>query len=359
MSSLLKDQVGAPFVKRLAEALSVADKTFPASQFQRSVLSRNWKNLELKERIHAIVEALGANLTGSYLQQLATLRKVVRHFSGLGGLVFPHFVEVYGRDHWEPSVNALRFFTSYSSSEFAVRPFIEINPLQMLTTMLQWTKDDNPHVRRLASEGCRPRLPWSFKLRSLVADPAPILPILENLNNDTSVYVRKSVANNLNDISKDHPQLAIKIATKWISKNPNTDWIVKHGLRTLLKKGNPEALALFNLGDSSKVTVSDLSFTKTRYKIGSKIEFSFGLVNQHRQPQKIRIEYAIHYLKKNNSHTKKIFKITERYFEPGKHRISRGHSIKQMTTRKHYPGEHRVEIVINGVTKAHKTFAIK
>ncbi|MCA9890935.1 MAG: hypothetical protein KC546_21305, partial [Anaerolineae bacterium] len=221
------------------------------------------------------------------------------------------------------------------------------------------TEHENEHVRRLASEGCRPLLPWNIRLNQFVKDPTPILPILETLKADDSLYVRKSVANNLNDLSKNHPDLVLDIAERWYGDNEHTNWIVKHALRTLLKKGNQRALSIFGFGDVDDVTISKLTVTPDLIAIGDDLFFSFDLLLKADQTKKLRLEYAIHYVKANGSRSKKVFQISEREVTPNtSHTIKSKQSFRNMTTRKHYPGQHKIEILVNGISKAQAAFMV-
>lgn len=354
----LKNHIDMTFIKNLSADLQKADPKFQSAVFLKSVKKARLDDLELKQRIRLISTLLFDVLPGPYVKKIALLKKVAASRRGLGGLIFPDFVELHGQQpaDFAVSVEALKYFTPFSSSEFAIRPFIEAHPQRMMKTLLSWSKDKSEHVRRLASEGCRPRLPWSFKLRRFVADPAAILPILNNLKADDSLYVRKSVANNLNDISKDHPELVLNLAKKWIGKNKDTDWILKHALRTLLKAGDQRALKLFGVSSAKNVRIDRLAVLKNKNAIGSKVQFEFVLLNT--APQMIRLEYAIHYLKKNNSYSKKVFKISEKEVGKGSHHIARSHSLRQMTTRKHLPGLHKIDIIINGQVMNTVTFFI-
>ena len=177
----------------------------------------------------------------------------------------------------EHSIQCLERYTLYSSSEFAVRPFIINHEKRMLLQLLEWSNHENEHVRRLASEGCRPQLPWGKALTKYKKDPTVILKILENLKADSSLYVRKSVANNLNDISKTHPDLMIALVRGWYGKNRQTDWVVKHGCRTLLKMGNPEVLSLFGFQHSDTIVIADFFQSRKDIRIGESLDFSFGI----------------------------------------------------------------------------------
>ena len=161
--------------------------------------------------------------------------------------------------------------------------------------MLVWSKHPHPSVRRLSSEGCRPRLPWAMGLPAFKKDPSLILPILENLKCDPSEYVRRSVANNLNDIAKDHPDIALKIAKKWKGVDPATDWIIKHGGRTLLKRGHESILNLHGFNTNAKAFIKDLTLSK-KVTIGDSLLFDFSFFHQEATATSFRLEYVIDYL---------------------------------------------------------------
>ena len=221
----LKDYYSRDFVRRLASELRKGSPSFDAIGFEKKVLYRNWKNLELKERVRHISTCMNRHLPFDYKKQIAILEKAAPGFTGLEGFVFPDFVEVFGLEDFDTSVRALERFTEYSTSEFAVRPFLIRYEAKMMQQMLRWAEHPNHHVRRLASEGCRPRLPWAIALVAFKKDPAPVLPVLELLKNDPSEYVRRSVANNLNDIAKDHPGLTLEIrkAMAWSKQRNRLD----------------------------------------------------------------------------------------------------------------------------------------
>lgn len=359
MAELLKNHINSSIIKSLAIQIAKNDSHFDAAAFKRNILDDAWPDRELKQRIRHVSQTLGETLHGSYREQIETLKKVAPQFSGLSGLIFPDFVEVYGQEDVKTSLLALQFFTSFSSSEFAIRPFIKEHPELLMKTLLKWSKSENHHVRRLSSEGCRPRLPWSFPLRSLQKDPTPILEILHQLKSDSSLYVRKSVANNLNDISKDHPNLVLKTAKQWVGKSKDTDWILKHALRTLLKKGDQTALGIFGLGKIKNVKVTELKLAQKTFAIGSHLKFATSIKNKNTKSVSLRVEYAIHFLNKNGKHSKKVFKLSEKTCAPGDMYIERRHSLQQMTTRKHNPGVHQLDIIVNGETQLSQKFTLK
>lgn len=364
MPELMKDRYyNSNTLHELAMYMKAVYPTFPAGDFVDSIMDETWIALELKARMRRITINLGKRLPSDYEQALGILDKVIANYpvgivdSGL--LFFPDFVEVYGQDerHWDLSMAALARYTPYSTAEFAVRPFIIHHEAKMMAQMVAWTAHDNEHVRRLASEGCRPALPWGQALPSFKKDPSPVLQILERLKSDPSLYVRKSVANNLNDIAKTHPDLVVGLAKNWYGKNNLTDWIVKHGCRTLLKKGNQDVLGIFGFADADCVSIDNFSLDIASVCIGEDIVFSFQIGAN--KETKIRLEYGIDYVKANGKRSRKIFKISEPFLrETQKKSYTKTHSFADTSSRKHYPGVHSVTLIVNGVEKGTLDFEV-
>ncbi|MBR0584311.1 hypothetical protein HF326_14780 [Bacillus altitudinis MN12] len=353
----LKHVYNEPFIQHLAEKLAQASTVFDADHFQQLVFQEDWEQLELKGRMRRVTESMHACLPEDYEKAIDVLRQTAPHFTGLSALVFPDYVETYGVDHWDISIKALEFFTPFSTAEFAIRPFLIQDQEKMLAQMLVWSQDQNEHIRRLAIEGCRPRLPWGLSVPALKKDPSVTLPILENLKSDSAKYVQKSVANHLNDISAIQPDLMKQMVKSWYGTNEHTNWIVKHASRTLLKKGDPDIMALFGYGDDPSIQVTDLKVTQDPVCIGEKLTFHFIL--QVDKPLKLRVEYAIDYVKARGTRNQKVFKITE--FETGSalyREFVRSQSFQNMTTRKHYEGIHTLTIIINGIPKASVDFEV-
>ncbi len=359
MAELLKYRISAQVVEQLAELISPFENAYDADKFHSLVLNEEWEGTELKARIAKVVEELNAWMNCPFPQAIERLWKPVEQFSGLAGTIFPTYVEYYGLDDLQSSIKAMEHFTKFSTAEFAVRPFLVKYEREMLAQMLVWSKHENLHVRRLASEGCRPLLPWGLRLRSFKAEPKPLFPILENLKADPSEYVRRSVANNLNDISKDHPELVLKLAKKWYGNTTDTDKLVKHALRTLLKKGDKTALGIVGFEKPKGVTITGLNVKEASIKIGGDLRFSFSLKYSAKNPQKLRLEYGIHYRKANDSSSLKVFQLSEREFTNGEHSIQRKQSFKDMTTRKHHAGEHTLQIMVNGQEMASTAFQVE
>lgn len=353
MADRLKDRFFADkFFTELANAIQGVYPKFDRKEFHRLVNGDDWESKELKEKMRHTTHCLRATLPENYPEALKILSEVAPRFGGsFDAMVFPDFVECYGLDEWDVSIPALALFTKLASSEFAIRPFLEKDPERGMYQMRQWAMDENPHLRRLASEGCRPRLPWAMALSAFKQDPRLIFPVLETLKDDPSEYVRKSVANNLNDISKDHPDQVLDISEQWLGQNKNRDWIVKRACRTLLKAGNTRALLLFGFGDPGQIRINNLVFDKQKLAIGDEMRFTFEMNLNTKNSFQVRLEYMVSFVKAGGKLSGKIFQIREGNYEPGRHIISRKHSFKDLSTRKHYPGPHTITIIVNGVEK--------
>ncbi len=352
----LKEVYDHKFLETLADTVAKADQKFSKQKFLKNFPEKIWATKELKQRMRAISVALEESLSPKkFSQKIVILKQAAltipkERYSGLSLIIFPDFVEIFGLKDFEESMNALEFFTEFGSSEFAVRQFIKLDQKRALEFFQKWSKSKNHHVRRLASEGCRPRLPWGEALQEFKKNPAPILPILENLKNDESEYVRKSVANNLNDISKDHPQIVLDLLKTW-KKEGVREGLIRHALRTLLKKGNESALNLIDVDCnnlSEKFRIENFSLRNKSVKISEDLIFDFLLRNLVPH-SKIRLEYSVYFLKQNGSRSKKNFQITTKNFAEGVFSFSKKHSFCDLSTRKHNAGKHLISLVANGL----------
>lgn len=355
----LKNGYSREYLERLASAVARQHPAkFNRRQFLQHVFDDEWEQRELKARLQHIRHCLHQHLHLPYAEALTVLMAAAPEFGGYHAILFPDYVESYGLEHWQPSMQALAHFTQYSSSEFAVRPFLVKDPERMLKQMQRWSRDANEHLRRLASEGTRPRLPWAMALPQFKRDPLPLLPILDQLHADPSLYVRKSVANNLNDIAKDNPQVTLEWARRYRGAHIHSDWIIKRACRTLLKRADAETLDLFAFAEAAHVTVKKFSLPADRLQIGDSLQFEFTLVAEPKNLPlgRLRIEYGIDYVKANGQHARKIFQVAEGDFSEATRSFRKTHSLRQMTTRKHYAGEHRLAVLINGREMARKNF---
>jgi len=345
------------FLRGFGEKVQSAYGAFQLEQFITDVIDETWDELALKERMRKISVTLGRYLPPSYEEAIKVLFAIDETCTGFPYLFLPDFVEVYGQaeEHWELSMQALERFTSGSSSEFAIRPFLLRDPERAMRQMAIWAEQPSEHVRRLASEGCRPRLPWGVALSMFKRAPAPILPILEKLKADPSLYVRKSVANNLNDIAKDHPSIVIETARRWQGKHSDTDWIIRHACRTLIRKADPEIMRIFGYAEdaSSLTTSASIAVEPNALTIGERCELQYALRVREGEEVRVRIEYGIYFVKAKGQTSRKLFLLTDRTVLGGTVLNGRrSHNWADLTTRRHYPGGHRIVLVVNGVEVA-------
>jgi len=365
MTEALKNMFDKDFFNRFTNDLKLIIKDFNTRKFVSQIMDDEWEKKEFKQRCSHITTVLKNYLPADYKDAIAKILELLDHLKdvhdfsevddttfGLSleyGWVLDNFVEQYGLDDYETSIKAIEKISQFTSCEFAVRPFIIKYPKEMMKQMLVWSKHEHWGVRRLSSEGCRPRLPWAMALPNLKENPAPIIPILENLKNDVSRFVRLSVANNLNDIAKDNPETVINLVKKWQGKSENINWVIKHGSRTLLKQGKTEVMEIFGFGGLKNITIKDFVITRPKVKIGEFLEFGFKLMNNNPKKVKIRLEYGIYYQKANKTLSKKVCKISEKeYAKNSTTDITRKHSFRVVTTRVLHLGLHQVSIIING-----------
>lgn len=367
MSNLFKDIYSPDFYSQFCDVLASLIPEFNKKKFTQLIFDEGWKEKELKERMKHTSTVLHHFFPKVYLQAsslicnlIAKLREKGIKEQSIEYMFLPNYIECYGINDYETSIQTIEYLTQFTSCEFAVRPFIIKYGDKMIAQMNKWSLHKNYKVRRLSSEGSRPRLPWAIALPMLKKDPTSILPILENLKQDPSDFVRRSVANNLNDISKDNPEIVMAIIKKWKAiGTKETDWMIKHGCRTLLKTAHTRALHYFGLQSTNSIEVKNFSILTPTVRIGKELMFVFTLINNHAKPRKVRVEYGLYYKKSNGSLSRKVFKISEREYLHGKViEFKRKQSFKLITTRKFYPGEHKLSLILNGEEKGARTFLL-
>ncbi|HEX2855098.1 MAG TPA: DNA alkylation repair protein [Opitutaceae bacterium] len=316
---------------------------------------------ELMDRLRQTAIALGATLPGSYRQQLATVLRLAPEMGhSFVGVSLCDFVARFGLDEPEISLDALRQLTRHGSAEFAVRPFLMRDQARTLAVMETWARDPDEQVRRLASEGSRPRLPWGLRLAALVRDPSPVAPILETLKADPSLYVRKSVANHLNDITKDHPGWVIERVTAWDRSAAGTGWIVRHALRSLVKKGHPPALALLGVGGKPQLEIEHFAAAPRRLTLGEPLSLTATLRSTTRKTQRLAVDYVVHYVKASGGTSAKVFKWKVLSLAAGETAVlTKRQTVRDFTTRRHHPGMHRITLQINGRRLAETRFILQ
>lgn len=367
---LFKDHVGPTSVGVLADALERVVPGFERGPFERRCLD-GLDALELKERIAHVIEALHELLPPDFLEAAPLLERLGAQWDASamaeGTRFFASwplidYVGAYGLSHFDLAMDTCRLLTPLGSAEMAVRPFLRADPVRAMRHMSAWISDPDPHVRRLASEGCRPRLPWGGHIKVFREDPSPVVALLEPLKDDPSEYVRRSVANNLNDISKDHPERALTVCRAWLSGpavSRERTRLVRHALRTLIKAGHPAVFALLGYTDDPKVVVEGLTVSPATVALGGAVTFTATLRSLADTEQRVVVDYAIHHVKKSGKTTPKVFKLTERALAPGAtSAIERRHALKPISTRTYYAGEHAVELLINGVGQGRVWFGL-
>lgn len=369
---LVKNNLDEQSIDIIAKVLKKIDKTFDDKTFCKQS-KQGLLTLELKERVIHIINHLHAHLPDDFQKTIVILQKIPsvwpdssekdRTFAFIAWPLID-YVGVHGADFPELSLHVLKVLTPLFTAEFAIRPFMHEHFERLLPILTVWVLDKNEHVRRLVSEGVRPRLPWGLQLKKFIADPKPILPLLDALKFDESEYVRRSVANNLNDISKDHPNLVMDVCSQWINE-ANTDLekynvnrLVKHALRTLIKRGDPKVFTL--LGYTTKPAIDVTSFTIERpsISIGENVVFELALQGLS-DVNHIVVDYAIHFVKANGKTAKKVFKLKNCQLTGNEKVIIRKkHSFKVISTRTYYQGKHLLVMHINGVPVAEQAFEL-
>lgn len=358
MAEALKDQYGPEVAETLAARLVCVYPDFDQQHFLTLAL-QGYDKLDLMARGNHIAAALRLTLPSDYQQAVKIL------MDSLGGplidagsfgmsafFYLPHtrFVAMYGLDDYDTSMQAQYRLTQRFTAEFSIRPFIERYPERVLATFQEWVRDDSEHVRRLVSEGTRPRLPWAPRLRQFLDDPAPIIALLEQLRDDPSLYVRRSVANHLNDLGKDRPDVLIDICRRWMKDAPQErQWLIRHALRTAIKRCDADALALLGYGGTKGITVVETRITPEQPVIGEAVNIVVELSNQGEKPVPLMADFRIQYVKANGQLRPKVFKFKSGTLEAGQSMtLEKRVSLAQMSTRTHYPGHHPVELQLNG-----------
>jgi 3-methyladenine DNA glycosylase AlkC len=349
MADALKEMFNEKFYLNFAQQLAKSYKKFETKKFVEDV-TYSLDERSLNQRLRHTSVVLKKYMPSDFKKSMDIMYDVIENSPrGYSALIFPDFVGLYGHDNFAISMEALKYFTQFGSSEFAIREFLKRDFEKTIRVMEKWATDKNHHVRRLASEGSRPRLPWSFKLDEVINNPKVTQRILEHLKEDKELYVKKSVANHLNDISKDNPDFMLGLIANWDLSNADTKWIVKHANRTLIKKGHEGSLNVFDFEKSVKINVSEIKLNKKKIKLGEQLLFEFDIRSEKNKDQKLVVDYVIHYAKKGGASSTKVFKLKELVLKPKEVlTINKKQLFKDFSTRKHYKGIHSVEILING-----------
>jgi 3-methyladenine DNA glycosylase AlkC len=345
-----KDEIGPALVRRLADELAQAWPAFPRRRFLAG-LDGELAARELMARVELVAARLGAALPSPFPAAADVMWAALASPSFTGWMTLPvgMFVARHGLDEPEVALPLLAGLTPRWSSEMAVRPFIEHHPGPAYEHLHRWAADEDEHVRRLVSDGTRPRLPWAPLLRGLIADPSPNVALLDALVDDPSAYVRRSVANHLNDISKDHPDLALDLARRWAGRSDGA--AVRHGLRTLVKRGHPEALAVVGADHDAAVRLVDLTVEPARVAVGESVTLACTLVldGAPGEVAEAVVDYRVHYAGARGVKAPKVFKWARRTLAAGTPvTVSRRHAFEHVSIRRIHPGPHAVDVQVNG-----------
>jgi 3-methyladenine DNA glycosylase AlkC len=367
VTTLFKDQLAGPEVERIALAIKSVEPGFPRHEFV-ALATDGLTELELKNRVRHIIDALHRSLPEDFreaatiLRQLPDLSKRGESedvFRGFSAWPLIDYVGVAGTGHPDVALPLLKQLTPLFSAEFAIRPFLDEDLRSTIAYLSGWATDPDHHVRRLVSEGCRPRLPWGVQLKQLIADPRPILPLLEALKDDTSEYVRRSVANNLNDIAKDHPDLIVSICERWyVGASASRKRLIRHALRTLIKDGHPSVFPLLGFTAEPSLGVGIIKLDQDRIELGEDLRFELDLTSLVDQ-QHFVVDFAVHFVKANGDTVPKVFKLKNVKADAGERVvIKKKHPIKPITTRRYYSGVHHLAVHVNGREIARTSFVL-
>lgn len=379
MAEALKHLLDPPLVRwaagHFARQAAALGMTFDEVGFVAAALP-GLETLELKPRAMQIADALQAALPGAFDDaatlieatlappaQTEDLGELRLSPAGLGGWILWPVGEVLARSGIgdpDRALRALHALTQRFTAEFAIRPLIAAHPQRVFETLARWVDDPNLHVRRLVSEGSRPRLPWGMQLKALIADPSPTLPLLRALQDDPSGYVRRSVANHLNDIAKDHPHRVADWLEQYLPGAPEPRRaLLRHASRTLVKRGDARVLAAWGLGARYRGDAT-LTLQPARVTLGGAVQIALDLRSRSRQPQALAIDYAVHHVKADGRTVPKVFKGWQITLGPGQTRqLARRHAVRPITTRTYHPGRHRVVVQINGQPVAEAAFTLR
>jgi 3-methyladenine DNA glycosylase AlkC len=368
MAEPLKNYFGPDVPARIADMIQNVDGAFPRDAFLVDALD-GFETLELTARARHVTVALNRHLPRNYQRAVELLiaslgpKLEAVELTGTAAFVYlPHvfYVAEFGVEYFEASMSAQYELTQRFTAEYSIRVFLERFPERTLARLREWARDPNVHVRRVVSEGTRPRLPWAPRLRAFQADPQPVLELLELLKDDPELYVRRSVANNLNDIGKDNPAALIETCRRWAqAATAERRWLIRHALRSAVKRGEPAALEILGFGEATATVVREIRVVPAVVPIGESVTIAVGLANEGSSTERLLVDLRVHFVKANGRPSPKVFKLKELELAPhASAELTKTISLAQHTTRTHYPGPHRVEVLVNGRASAAHPFEV-
>ncbi|MCP4960755.1 MAG: DNA alkylation repair protein [Actinomycetia bacterium] len=357
MAETLKEGFGPEMIDLIAAQIARVRSDFDTLSFQQ-FCADGFDDLELTPRARRIAAGMARFLPEDRSEAIAILTETLDEWPERGDhpmasfvhLPAVYFVADHGLDHFDASMELQRELTRLFTAEFSIRAYLEQHEERTLAVLAEWAHDPDEDIRRLVSEGTRPRLPWAPRLKRFQQDPSPVLDLLEQLRDDQSEYVRRSVANNLNDIAKDHPDAVVETARRWmVDATEPRRRLIRHGLRTLIKQGHAGALDVLGFGHVSPLQVAAVTFHPETVQIGSKVSVAVELLNPSDQVATALVDLGVHFVKADGSARPKVFKGAELEVPPGEIRVIRKTiSVAQQTTRTHYPGWHTMDVIVNG-----------
>jgi 3-methyladenine DNA glycosylase AlkC len=364
----MKDGLDRGAIELIARNLQRAWSEFDSKGFVVDA-SATLSQLELKQRVSHVIDTLAKYLPDDFPEALEILLRAAEGWDagdaddplkGFAAWPIIDYVAAHGLEHFDESLDALRKLTPLFSAEFAIRAFLEHDPNRTLARLKEWVTDPDEHVRRLVSEGTRPRLPWGRRLSAFQRDPTPIIELLEHLRDDASESVRRSVANNLNDIAKDNPDLVIKVLRAWLRAAPRgRRWIVEHATRTLVKAGHNKVWSLLGVDAKANVRLTRLDVTPAVVELGQSVSIRLRLRSRSTDPERLVVDYAIHHVKADGTTRPKVFKLRKLVLGAGESvELEKHHAVRRITTRRYYSGRHVVDIRVNGNSLGKKGFEL-
>ncbi len=368
MAEPLKEMFNPNVVRTLGTMLHGAWSRFDAAAFQRDAL-RGLTNLELLPRARHIAAAIATHLPRDparaldiIIAALPTPPAVEEHHDVTSFLYMPLtiYVSDHGLGEFDKAMHANYELTKRFTAEFSIRPFLVHHEERTLALLHAWTDDADHHVRRLVSEGTRPRLPWAPRLPQYQRNPQPVLALLEKLKDDPSLYVRRSVANNLNDIGKDNLDVLVSTASRWLKgASEHRQWVVRHALRSAIKRGEPGAFRVLGFDRPATVAISGIRIDPPTPQIGETVRVECTITNMDHAPAELLIDLSVDFVRASGSATPKVFKLTTAQLPPGGSvTVRKTVSLRQHTTRTHYPGRHDVRLLVNNVAHDLGTFML-
>lgn len=355
---LMKDKLAHAEIAQISQVLSKLIDSFDTVKFSKHC-EAGLESRELKQRVSYLVDVLAEYLPNNFQDTAKLFLALKVHWNGqpstqswssFAAWPIIDYIGHYGRDEPALALTLLAELTSLFTAEFALRYYVEHHYELTLSQCLVWTQHDDEHIRRLASEALRPKLPWAKQIDLLIKRPADIFTVLDQLKDDTSIYVRKSVANNLNDISKYYPDQVVAHCKQWQPGASNYClWIIRRALRTLVKQGHVEALVLLGYSIKPDIKVSALKGNRSDLRLGDGLKLNVTIASLKTLPQKLMVDYKVHHMKANGVTTHKVFKWKDMVLDShAVVELSKLHPFKVITTRQYYSGQHTIELVING-----------